>query len=51
MILYYDSKINKNMNWNELKDVVLSNVRALHLSKTCLQSISHINLGDRKCIK
>lgn len=35
MILHYDSKSRKSMNWNELSDVVFTNVRALHLSGIC----------------
>jgi hypothetical protein len=46
MVLYYDSKTKKNMNWNELEDVVYSNVRALHISGTCKQS-NIINLYRR----
>ena len=39
------------MNWNKIEDVVLSNVRAIHLSGTCKRSIIFIILiDDRKCV-
>ena len=51
MILYYDHKTKKKINWNDLEDTTLAHVRALHMSGICEKGITLAILDDNKCFE
>jgi hypothetical protein len=40
LVLLYDSKTKKDMNWNKIDETAISTIRALHISQVCERSKS-----------